>query len=272
MQSKADLKLQYKDELAAITPFAQLNMGLKTEQSYLKIEKYNIICAPYRISLSGATLLGAFSKEEQSFFQRFTNSLSGLSLAFQAANNPNPIKIFARCFIKAINPMKGRENFGLIEVVFKPCPPDLEAILIDYFMLLDKLKVEYNDFSAKAIPINSQSSSIMGFNNYALMAYAGDQSKVAIFSIASDSIEFLVPMNGPILDQGKTLTVKLFFKSSQFSVTCTITELARLQHGIQKVKAMLQFSPELVSIIEKYRINELLHRQKNIELKVSGQA
>jgi len=256
MQTHADLRAQYENEVAAITPFAQARMGLKPGQTVVKVDTYNIVCVPYRISMSGAVLIASFSREELAFFQRFVNGMAGLTLVFQPGGSQNPLKIFARCLLRSVNAMKGRESVGLIDVVFKPCPPDLESILTDYFMLQDRLKVEYDDFKGKPISINPTSAKAMGYNNYTIVVYEGNQIKVASFAFASDSLDFLVPMNGPVLDQGKPVQVKLFFQSFQFTVAGSLAEVVRLQNGVQKIRASLQFCPELVAIIEQYRFSE----------------
>ena len=256
MQTQIDLHAQYENVTASINPFAQARMGLKPGQTIVKLDTYNIICVPYRLAMGGAVLIASFSSEELSFFQRYVNGLAGLTLIFQPGGAQNPLKIFARCVLRSVSPMKGRESIGLVDVVFKPCPPDLETILIDYFMLLDRLKVEYDDFKGKSISINPDSAKAMGYNNYSMIAYEGAQAKVALFALASDSLDFLVPMNGPVLEQGKPMQMKLFFQSYQFAVPGSIASVSKLQNGVQKARASVQFSSELVSIIEQYRFSE----------------
>ncbi|PKL25453.1 MAG: hypothetical protein CVV47_05190 [Spirochaetae bacterium HGW-Spirochaetae-3] len=231
-------------------------MGLKPGQTVVKLDTYSIICVPYRLTMNGAVLIASFSSEELSFFQRYVNGLAGLTLIFQPGGTQNPLKIFARCVLRSVSPMKGRESIGLIDVAFKPCPPDLETILIDYFMLMDRLKVEYDDFKGKPISINPDSAKAMGYNNYSMLASEGAQAKVALFALASDSLDFLVPMNGPTLVQGKPMQMKLFFQSYQFTVPGSIASVTTLQNGVQKARASIQFSSELVSIIEQYRFAE----------------
>lgn len=256
MQNQANLYEQYENEIASVNLFTQAKLGLKPGQTIVKIDTYSIICVPYRFSLKGAVLLASFSSEEQSLFQRFVNQLAGLTLIFQPDKSPNPLKIFARCMLKSVSPMKGRESIGLVEVVFKPCPPDLITIFIDYFMLLDRLKVEFDDYKGKLIAINSDSSKAMAYNNFSMLGYEGAQAKVALFALASDTLNFLVPMNGPQLQEGKPMQMKLYFQSFQFTVQGSIAKIARLQNGVQKVEATIQFSSELVSIIEQYRFAE----------------
>jgi len=231
-------------------------MGLKPGQTIVKVDTYSIVCMPYRLSMNGAVLIASFSREELAFFQRYVNGLAALTLIFQPGNSPNPLKIFARCVLRSVSPMKGRESVGLIDVAFKPCPPDLLSILIDYFMLMDRLKVEYEDFKGKLISINPDNAKAMGYNNYCLLIQAGVESKVALFALASDTLGFLVPVNGPKLEQGKPMQMKLFFRSFQFTVPGVLANVAVLPNGVQKVMATVQYSAELVSIIEQFRFAE----------------
>ncbi len=256
MQTHSDLRAQFENEIVPITPFAQGRMGLKPGQTLVKLDTYSIVCVPYRLSMNGAVLIASFSREELAFFQRYVNGLAGLTLIFQPGTSQNPLKIFARCALKSVSPMKGRESVGLIEVGFKPCPPDLVSILIDYLMMLERLKSEYDDYKGKLISINPDSVKTMGYNNYCLLIQNGVETKVALFALASDTLGFLVPMNGPELEQGKAVQLKLFFRSYQFAVPGSLASVTRLPNGVQKVMASVQFSPELVAIIEQYRFAE----------------
>lgn len=256
VQNQRNLYEQYENDTIAVSPFAQSHMGLLTGQTAMKIETYMIACVPFRLSMKGAMLLGAFSREELVFFQRYAGSLAGLSLVFQPGNSPQPLKIFARCVLKSVAPMQGKESIGIITVEWKPCPPDLLGIIGDYFLLLDRLKAEYQDFKAHRISINAASAHTMGYNNYAVLQYGGGQHKAALFALASDRLEFLLPMNTPPLEQGGKLSVKLYFRVAQFSVAAQVAELTRLPNGAQKATLAIGFSPELVDIIERYRFAE----------------
>ncbi len=249
---------QFENVTASVTPFAQSKMGLKAGLTLVKLDTYSIVCVPYRLSMGGAVLIASFSKDELAFFQKYVNGLAGLTLVFQPGNSQTPMKIFARCFLKSVGAMKGRESIGLIEVVFKPCPPDLLTILGDYFMLLARIKVEFEDYKGKLISINPNTAKVMGYNNFCHLTLDGVQHKVALFALASDLLNFLVPLNGPVLDIGTPVQVKLFFQSFQFVVSGSIKDVTRLPNGVQKVQAAIEFSMELVSIIENFRFAERL--------------
>jgi hypothetical protein len=251
-----DIYAQFENETIVVNPFASSRMGIVPGQTMVKVDSYTIVCAPYRISMKNALLMASFSREELVYFQRYSNGLAGLAMAFQQSTSQAPFKIFARCVLKSITPMKGKESIGIISVSFKPCPPDLVAFLGDYLMLLERLKVEYEDFKGKRIPINPESAKLMGYNNFAEFSCAGGKSKMAIFGLASDRLEFLLPVQAPELAAGMAATTKLYFQSYQFLVNAKIHDVMKLPSGAQKVSAELEFSAELVDIIEKFRFAE----------------
>jgi len=253
---------QYVDSEVSITPFATARMGILTGQTVLHIETYNIICVPYRMSMKSATMMASFSREEFLFFQKYLNGMSGLTIKIQPTASPQPIKVFARCIIKSIAPIPGRDSIGFISLEWKPCPPDFIGIIGDYLMLQDRLKTEYEDFKNQKIPINPESVKLMGYNNFADLIHEGKSTHVAVFLISTGSVNFLVPVSGPALEPGKEAQIKLFFKSYQFSVAGKITESLKLPNGAQKVAMELSFSAELTDIIEKFRFAEQINAKK----------
>jgi hypothetical protein len=254
--SQHDLHGQYENEIIAVTPFVTNRMGILPGQTSIKIDSYNILCAPYRISMKNAIVMAAFSRDELVFFQRYTNGMAGMTIVFQQATSQRPLKIFARCVLKSIAPMKGRETIGLVSVDFKPCPPDLITILGDFLMVLERLKVEYDDYKDKRIAINPETAKLLGYNNFAELTVTGGKCRIAIFGLASNRLEFLVPIQSPDLTSGTHANIKLFFQSYQFTVHARITESHKLPSNAQKVTADLDFCSELVDIIEKYRFSE----------------
>ncbi|MFH2113254.1 MAG: PilZN3 domain-containing protein, partial [Spirochaetota bacterium] len=238
-----DIYAQFENEAITVNPFATTKLGIVPGQTMVKVASYNIVCAPYRISMKSALLMASFSREELVFFQRYANGLAGLAMVFQQASSQQPFKIFARCVLKSITSMKSREAIGIISVVFKPCPPDLVAFLGDYLMLLERLKVEYDDFKGKRIGMNPESAKLMGYNNFAELSCAGGKSKMALFGLASDRLEFLLPVQAPELAGGMPATIKLYFQSYQFLINAKIHEVMKLPSSAQKASAYIDFSP-----------------------------
>jgi hypothetical protein len=249
---KANYAELYADAVVSLGPFSIKKMGLISNQTLLKLDTYNLVCVPYRISMKGIVLLGSFSRDEMAFFQRFKGSLAGLSLLLQPADASSPIKVFCRCSLAQMGPMKGRESVGIISADFKPCPPDLENAIGDYLMFLDRLRLDYNDLKGKVVPITPDSAKIMGFNNYATLTSGSIVVKLALFSLSADRVEFLAPMKTPDLKKGDAATMRLFFQKYQFNVTGKISETTRLPTGVQRGCVSIDFSPELVDLLGSY--------------------
>ncbi len=243
---------QFKDSNISCSPFVLRSTGIVQSQTSLKVDTYRLACALYQVSFDRAILLGAFSKEEVAFFQRFKNSLAALSLTIRPANEREPTKIFCRCQIAAFGTMKGRDSVGLIICDFKPIPPSLQSLLGEHLMHLDRLRAEWNDLRDKSVPITPDSARTMGFNNYAIATSGSDQFKLALFSLAANTMDFLMPLRSPDMTTGAAMVFNLFFRKYRFSANGTIASTQRLPTGVQKVRAELEFSPELTDILSDY--------------------
>jgi len=255
---KAIFTETYSDAVVALSPFAVKKLGLISNQTLLKLDTYSLVCVPYRLSMKGAVLLGAFSRDEIVFFQRFKGSLAGLSLVIQPGDAPAPRKVFCRCSLSQFAPMKGRESVGLISVDFRPCPPDLETLIGNYMMLMDRLRADHKDMAGKSVSINPETAKILGFNNYATLSAGSIVTKLALFSLGADRLVFLAPMQTPDLHQGQAAAMRLFFQKYQFNVAGRISEAARLPTGVQKGSIELEFSPELVDLLDMYYLQAKL--------------
>lgn len=251
-----DIYEPYLDSEIAVTPFVVARIGLLSGQTTLRVDTYNIMCVPYRLSLRTAKFLAAFSREEMQFFQRYCKGLAGLTLMMQAANAPQPLKMFARCQLNSLVPMTGRESLGLISLEWKPCPPDLRSIIGDFMMLTERLQQEYEEFKQPLITINADTSRMLGYNNFAEIILEKGKFRVAVFLLSSGRADFLVPLTGPELAEASQCSLKLFFQSYQFAVRGNIEKVEKLGNGAQKVQASLAFSAELVDILERYRFAE----------------
>ena len=253
-QEALNYEAQFGDAPLYFNPFAVHCTGIIKAQTLLKVDTYNLACVPYQFSMKRGILAGVFSKDEIAFFQRFKDSLAGLGLVFQRPDQREPMKIFCRCQIGAIGMMKEREGVGLIVCDWKPIPPDLAQVLGEHLMLLERLKLEFGDFRDKVVPITPDSAKRLGFNNYAIMSCAAGQQKLALFSIAVNKLEFLAPLRSADLVVGEKVSFALFFQRYRFSVSGGITGSERLQTGVQRGRAAIDFSPELVQLLEEYYV------------------
>ncbi len=243
---------QFKGATVSFSPFVLSSTGILQSQTALKVDTYQLVCAPYQISMTRAVLLGSFTKDEIVFFQRYKNALAGLTLTVQRPTAHEPEKIFCRCQISAVGMMKGRDRVGLVVCDFKPIPPALAEILGEHLLKLERLKAEWGDHRGKSVQISPESSKKLGFNNYAVMSAGSEQQKLALFSVAVDRIEFLMPLRSNDVAVGSRAAFSLYFLKYRFSVAGQVEAATRLPSGVQRVRATLDFSPELVDILSEY--------------------
>ncbi len=251
-QETLSFEEQYKDVVISFSPFVLHSTGIIQSQTSLKVDTYTLACVPYQISMSRAVLIGSFTKEEIAFFQRFKGALAGLTLTVQGAIVKEPEKIFCRCQVSAVGLMKGRDRVGLIVCDFKPIPPALAKILGEHLLGLDKLRTQWDDFRDKAIQVNPESSQKLGYNNYAVMACGSEQHKLALYTLAVNRLDFLMPMRSPDIPVGTPVAVSLYFRKYRFTVNGKVESSLRLPTGVQKLRAGIGFSPELCDLMSDY--------------------
>ena len=243
---------QYKSSVVAFSPFVSQSTGIIQSQTSLKVDTYTLACVPYQLSMSRAVLIGSFTKDEIVFFQRFKGALAGLTIMINGGSTRQPEKIFCRCQISAVGLMKGRDRVGLIVCDFKPIPPALAHILGENLRNLERLTVIWSDLRDKKVQVNPESSLKLGFNNYAVMSCGSETHKLALFSLAVNNLEFLMPLRSPDIAVETLVAVSLYFQKHRFKVEGKIESSLRLPTGVQKLRASVGFSPELCDILSNY--------------------
>ena len=93
------------------------------------------------------------------------------------------MKVFCRCIVNSIEPLKGRDQLALIVLSWKPIPPDLAQILGEYLLGLERLKLEYSDYRDRAVTVTPESARKLGYNHYAVFSVGGEVLKLALFSL-----------------------------------------------------------------------------------------
>ena len=243
---------QFKDAVVSLSPFVCGSTGILQSQTSIKIDTYTLACVPYQLTMTRAILIGAFTKDEIVFFQRFKNGLAGLNLTVQRATAREPEKIFCRCQVSAIGAMRGRDGVGLIVCEFKPIPPALAEILGLHLQNLERIKSDWETLKGRSVSVNPENSRKLGFNNYAVMTRGTEVLKLALFSLSTDTLEFLLPLKSPDIPIGSAASFNLFFQKYRFAVAGKVESAIRLPTGVQRLRASIEFSAELCDILSGY--------------------
>ncbi|MDR2618737.1 MAG: hypothetical protein LBC62_07695 [Treponema sp.] len=244
---------RFSEQSIACSQYALSKLGLDRSHCFLKIEEYVILCVPFQLGFKRSVFLASLSKQELTFFQRYVNGIVGLSIALNPDSRPEPVKFFVRCSLTTIGQMKGRENVGLFVVDYKATPDEMVVMLGGFLETQDRIKTQFEDYGKRAIKITPEVAKIMGYNMYATVMEPNQEARrIQIFSISSKTVEHLEAAKAPARPPGTAVAYQFFFKKFRVSAAGTVVESAVLPQGIVRTMASLDFSPELVEILDDY--------------------
>jgi hypothetical protein len=243
---------KFASETVRFNPYAVKKMGLLQSQTLLKIEDYMLICAPYQLSMARVILLVILTPEEINFFQQFRSKLASLTIAFQKQPAKTPMNLLLRGNLERIGPVKGRTNVCLMEIIYKTCPNDLVEIIGDYVLSFDALKTQFDNFKDRDVAIDPAVARTMRFNNFVESLPGGQKIPARLVSLAVNRLKLELPLSAQGLAVGQPLPCKLYFQTYQFLVSGKIEESTVTDKQRRLVRCSLEFSPELVEIMDDY--------------------
>ena len=233
--------------------YALAKLGIERENCSLKIEEYLIACVPFQLGFRRSIFMASLSKQELAFFQKYVNSIVGLSISLNPGKRPVPIKFFLRCTLSAIGQMKGRENAALLVVDYKSSPDEMIKMLGTYMETQERLKTQYEDYGNTLIKMTADIAGMIGYNMYATITQGNAAPRrIQLFSLNTKTMEYIEAAGSPALAPGTSVAYQLFFKKFRISVNGTIKAVDTLSQGIIRTSSYLEFSPELVEILDEY--------------------
>jgi len=258
---------RFGEQTISGSKYALTKLGVDRANCSLKIEEYIILCVPFQMGFKRSIFLASLSNQELAFFQKYTNSTVGLSIALNPNKRPEPVKFFLRCSLSTIGQMKGRENVGLFVVDYKTTPDEMVGMLGSYLENLEKFKAQYDDYSKTTIKMTPEAAKTMGFNMYATISEgSGNPRRIQVFNINSKFLEHMEAAGSPVLKPGTQVNYQLFFQKYRVATTGTVNGAAPLPQGIVRTIATLDFSPELVEILDDYWYNAKANANKKMSL------
>jgi hypothetical protein len=249
---------RFGEQSIACSQYALTKLGVDKGHCVLKIDDYVILCVPFQLGFKRSIFLASLSKQELSFFQKYVNSIIGLSIAFlpPGSKQQTPIKFFIRCVLATVGQMKGRENVGLFVVDYKITPGDLVNMLGNYLETQERIRAQYDDYGNTNIKMTPEVAKVMGYNMYATITESNVQGKrIQVYTINSKTIEHLEAAGTALRPPGASVTYQLFFKKYRVSVAGSVRATNALPQGLIRTVSNLAFSPELVEVIDDYWYN-----------------
>jgi len=247
-----DYQQKYAGEIIRFNPYAVKKMGLLQSQTLLKLEDYMLICAPYQLSMGRVILLVILTPDEINFFQQFRAKLASLTIAFQKQPAKTPMNLLVRGNLERIGPVKGKTNVCLMEVNFKSCPNDLVEIIGDFVVSFAALKTQFDNFKGRTVDIDPNTARTLRFNSVVECQVGAQKVPARLASLAVNRLTLELPLSTQGLEVGQSLASKLYFQSYQFLVSGKIEESTVTDKQRRRVTCALEFTPELVEIMDDY--------------------
>ncbi len=243
---------KYSEQMIRFNPYAVKKTGLVQAQTLVKIEDYMLICAPFQLSMKRAILLVILSKDEIAFFQQFQKKMCSINFTFQRTTNKNPINFFVRGILDRVGAVKGKQNVCMLDISYKNCPNDLIEIIGDYITSFESLKAQYESFKGKEVVVDEEAAKTMRFNNFVESQIGKYKVQTRLLVLSVDKLILGVPQSVPDLKEGTKFVSKLYFQIYQFIVSGKITNIDGPVKGYYKVTYEIDFSPEIVEILDDY--------------------
>jgi len=242
----------FADQTIRFTPYALKKTGLVQSQVLLKIEDYTLICAPYQLSMSHGIFLVVLSTQEITFFQQFQKKLCTITLTFQNTGSKKPLSLMLRATLDRVGPVKGKQNVCMMDASIRSCPNDLVMIIGDYLTSFAALKSQYDVFREKQIVMDAGSAKLMRYNNYMELFVGAAKTRATLLSLSTGSVVARLSMEIPGVAEDAACSVRLYFQIYQFMVNGKITKVEKSPSGQSTVTASIEFSPELLEIVDDY--------------------
>lgn len=254
---------KYTDQSIRLTPYALKKTGLVQSQVHLKIEEYLLICAPFQLSMRRGVFLVVLSSQEISFFQQFQRKLCSVNITFQRGSAKKPLTFLLRGTLERVGALKGRQNVCMMDALIKSCPPELVEIIGEYLTGFASLHTLHDSYKNRLISVDETSAKVMRFNNYGEVLLGGAKVRATLLTLSVASLRLRLSMALPGLAVGTACSVRLYFQLYQFAVPAKVTAMSPYDASGQCIAEMaLEFSPELVEIVDDYVFRQSLPGRK----------
>ncbi len=246
----------YAEKTIRFDLFSSFKLGLLQAQSALKIEAFDLICAPYQLSMKKAEVFAVLNKEELPFFRHYTTKLSSLKLAFQPARLKMPLKFVVWVAIEKLSMVKGKDNMVMVDLSYKSCPEALIELIGMYFTEQKQLEHYFVKLRDHQITIDNEIAGELKFNNFIECQIGQRAVECKLVSLGVNKSVILIPGIDPNLAEGAELSVKYYFQRYRFSIKGKVGKLAKRNDGFVSVSFEYGFYPELVDILAEYLLKQ----------------
>jgi hypothetical protein len=174
---------RYKERVVRLSPPLFQSLGIIRNSISLKLGEYSVSCAPFDLSISGASLLAILNDREIAFFGKMIGSPQKLMIARISPYASKPVNFFIPLRVESIAKPVAGSTYCFVKAAFGPAPQELTEMLVAYFVECDQAEAFFGE--AKDEPIAPEEfGEVLGCSRLSLLngEYAADGLKVLYLS------------------------------------------------------------------------------------------
>jgi hypothetical protein len=133
----------YRSQKLKIDTFLISKMGLMQKHTFLKVKDFFLYALPTSMGFEGGQVLLAMSDRERELLEGLKDKPQQLRMRFNSPLFGKELGLFLKVLIKSIHVNVGKPGFVLVDLAFQTIPDDFKEIIIELFLLTDRLGKEF---------------------------------------------------------------------------------------------------------------------------------
>jgi hypothetical protein len=140
----------------------------------------------------------------------------------------------------------------MIDLSFTNYPPELIEILGEFILSYNSLRGYFETFRGREVEIDKETEKTIRFNDYMECFVGPRKIRASLASLSANRLVFVLPAKTNQIAPGSSFSSKLYFQLYQFLVKGKVERAEPLQDGTLRVSYIIDFSPELVEILDDF--------------------
>ncbi len=244
----------YAGNSLKIDAFYISKMGLMQKHTFLKVKDFFLYAIPTRLGFDSGQILIAMSERERDLLDSLKDKPQQLRMRFNSPLFGKEMGFFIKAQLSAINSDVGKGNYVLVDLKFLTTPDDFKEIVIELFLMHDRLSKEYGERMDDPTAIPNTFFKQLGLSTSTHISVPGKGRHRCLFkslSIGRAEIYISEKLQPQLPPAGEIFSIECNWNASIFSVTAELESEVENTHqdGVKLITPKLKFSAALTDIL-----------------------
>jgi hypothetical protein len=244
----------YQSQNLKVDPFLIQKMGLMQKHTFLKIKDFFLYALPTSLGFTQGQIILAMSERERVLVEELKEKPHQLRLRFESPLIGREFGLFLKVQIKNISTNVGKGGFVLVDLNFLTVPDDFKEILIELFLLIERLQKEYEERREEGIFIPNTLFKQLGIENSTHIIIPEKGRFRCLFkslSIGRAEIYISSALEPNLPDREQGFSIEAAWQGGNFLIPAMLDEDIKDTHQerVKLIRPSLKFSAALTDII-----------------------